>query len=195
MSENKEPNAIYWPAGGKLLARITKNGKMVAIFKVPPTDEIGNAMAAALDDAKDVTQILLSVTPGPDGEGQENYAKSIDDVVERLGEQSDQIEALEARNAEQRIAELEKDAARYQWLRDKSQNHHQFYLSTPLYFTGVKFSKENVDSTIDAALNPNPEAEIPLCGTCHGQGIIATGIAEASSTICYKCEGTGRKGQ
>lgn len=60
--------------------------------------------------------------------------------------------------AEQRIAELERDAARYQWLRDKSQNHDQFYLSTPLYFTGVKFSKENVDRTIDAAINPNPEA-------------------------------------
>jgi hypothetical protein len=61
--------------------------------------------------------------------------------------------------AEQRIAELEKDAARYQWLRDKSESVHQFYLSTPIWFTGVKFKKENVDSTIDAALNPNPEAE------------------------------------
>lgn len=50
------------------------------------------------------------------------------------------------------IAGLRKDAERYQWLRDSSESIHQFYLSTPIWFTGVKFSKENVDSTIDAAM-------------------------------------------
>ena len=40
--------AIYWPAGGKLLARITYEGKLVCIFKAPPTDEQGHAMAKAL---------------------------------------------------------------------------------------------------------------------------------------------------
>lgn len=49
---------------------------------------------------------------------------------------------------------LRKDAERYRWLRDKSESVHQFYLSTPIWFTGVKFSKENVDRTIDAAMNP-----------------------------------------
>lgn len=48
---------------------------------------------------------------------------------------------------------LRKDAERYQWLRDKSESIHQFYLSTPIWFTGVKFSKKNVDSTIDAAMS------------------------------------------
>lgn len=47
---------------------------------------------------------------------------------------------------------LRKDAERYQWLRDHSESIHQFYLSTPIWFTGVKFSKENVDRTIDAAM-------------------------------------------
>lgn len=47
---------------------------------------------------------------------------------------------------------LRKDAERYRWLRDSSESIHQFYLSTPIWFTGVKFSKENVDSTIDAAM-------------------------------------------
>jgi len=47
---------------------------------------------------------------------------------------------------------LLKDAERYRWLRDRSESIHQFYLSTPIWFTGVKFSKENVDSTIDAAM-------------------------------------------
>lgn len=48
---------------------------------------------------------------------------------------------------------LRKEAERYQWLRDKSESIHQFYLSTPIWFTGVKFSKENVDRTIDAAMS------------------------------------------
>lgn len=47
---------------------------------------------------------------------------------------------------------LRKDSERYRWLRDRSESIHQFYLSTPIWFTGVKFSKENVDSTIDAAM-------------------------------------------
>lgn len=40
---------IYWPAGGKLRARITKDGQLVCIFTHPPTDEQGHAMAGALD--------------------------------------------------------------------------------------------------------------------------------------------------
>lgn len=52
---------------------------------------------------------------------------------------------------------LRKDAERYRWLRDKSESIHQFYLSTPIWFTGVKFSKENVDSTIDAAMHEEPQ--------------------------------------
>ena len=51
------------------------------------------------------------------------------------------------------VEAVRKDAERYQWLRDSSQSIHQFYLSTPIWLTGVKFSKENVDSTIDAAMS------------------------------------------
>ena len=47
---------------------------------------------------------------------------------------------------------LRRDAERYRWLRDSSESIHQFYLSTPIWFTGVKFSKDNVDSTIDSAM-------------------------------------------
>lgn len=64
------------------------------------------------------------------------------------------IELAQAANAARDEAEaLRKDAERYQWLRDSSESIHQFYLSTPIWFTGVKFSKENVDSTIDAAMS------------------------------------------
>ncbi|WP_223630164.1 hypothetical protein [Pseudomonas atacamensis] len=48
---------------------------------------------------------------------------------------------------------LRKDAERYRWLRDFSESVHQFYLSTPIWFTGVKFSKDMVDSTIDSAMS------------------------------------------
>lgn len=51
------------------------------------------------------------------------------------------------------VEALRRDAERYRWLRDSSESIHQFYLSTPIWFTGVKFSKENVDSTIDAAMS------------------------------------------
>lgn len=54
---------------------------------------------------------------------------------------------------------LRKDAERYRWLRDSSESVHQFYLSTPIWFTGVKFSKESVDSTIDAAMSKEQKAE------------------------------------
>lgn len=47
---------------------------------------------------------------------------------------------------------LRKNSERYVWLRDKSENLHGFYLSTPIWMTGVRFSKQNVDDTIDAAM-------------------------------------------
>lgn len=40
--------AEYKPAKGKMLAMITQGGKIVCVFKVPPTDEQGRAMASAL---------------------------------------------------------------------------------------------------------------------------------------------------
>lgn len=45
---------------------------------------------------------------------------------------------------------LRKNSERYQWLRDKSEAVHQFYLSVPLWFTGVRFRPEDVDKAIDA---------------------------------------------
>jgi hypothetical protein len=47
-----KPVAKYWPAGGKLLARITLGGELIAIFKKPPTDEQGHAMAKSLVPAE-----------------------------------------------------------------------------------------------------------------------------------------------
>jgi len=51
-----------------------------------------------------------------------------------------------------RVAELEKDAARYRWLRDVSVPPHKFYVSVPVEFDGVRFEPNEVDAYIDAAM-------------------------------------------
>lgn len=58
----------------------------------------------------------------------------------------------------EQLRRMARDAERYQWLRDSSESIHQFYLSTPIWFTGVKFSKENVDRTIDASKGGRDDA-------------------------------------
>lgn len=44
-----------------------------------------------------------------------------------------------------------KDAARYRWLRDLSVPPHNFYLSVPAEFHGVKYTPAEVDAYIDQA--------------------------------------------
>ena len=56
-----------------------------------------------------------------------------------------QVSQLKAENEA-----LRKDSDRYQWLRDKSEAVHQFYLSVPLWFTGIRFRAQDVDNAIDA---------------------------------------------
>ena len=64
--------------------------------------------------------------------------------IERLEGERDQLKA--------ECEALRKEADRYRWLRDKSESVHPFYLSTPIWFTGVRFRKEDVDNAIDAAM-------------------------------------------
>lgn len=51
------------------------------------------------------------------------------------------------------VETLRMGAERYRWLRDSSEAFHSFYLSTPIWLAGARFSKENVDSSIDAAMS------------------------------------------
>ena len=44
-----------------------------------------------------------------------------------------------------------KDAERYRWLRDASVPPHNFYLSVPIEFDGVRYGPHEVDAYIDAA--------------------------------------------
>ena len=43
------------------------------------------------------------------------------------------------------------DAARYRWLRDESCPPHNFYVSVPDEFKGVRYSRADVDAYIDEA--------------------------------------------
>ncbi|MFJ2446800.1 hypothetical protein [Pseudomonas sp. NPDC087626] len=86
------------------------------------------------------------------------------DERDQLKAESDRLKAEVdslTREADRQYTTIEayrKGAERYQWLRDSSESIHQFYLSTPIWFTGVKFSKENVDSTIDAAMGKGEQS-------------------------------------
>lgn len=47
---------------------------------------------------------------------------------------------------------LRADAERYRWLRDKSVPPHNFYISVPEEFHGVRYQPHEVDAYIDAAI-------------------------------------------
>jgi hypothetical protein len=66
---------------------------------------------------------------------------------------SEELERLRGPHFAIEIEALRKDAERYRWLRDSSEAFHSFYLSTPIWLAGAKFSKENVDTSIDAAMS------------------------------------------
>jgi len=57
-----------------------------------------------------------------------------------------ELDAVKAENAK-----LRDDAARYGWLRDHSCPPHNFYVSVPDEFHGVRYSRSDVDAYIDAA--------------------------------------------
>ena len=71
---------------------------------------------------------------------------------ERFYTGSDQAAAsvLEAWKEEQ-VRELREDAERYRWLRDHSCPPHNFYISVPDEFHGVRYSPAEVDAYIDRA--------------------------------------------
>jgi hypothetical protein len=50
------------------------------------------------------------------------------------------------------VAELAADAGRYRWLRDHSCPPHNFYISVPDEFHGVRYAPAEVDEYIDEAL-------------------------------------------
>jgi hypothetical protein len=65
-------------------------------------------------------------------------------------------EAQVAKACEKAVAErdvLRADAARYRWLRDVSVPPHNFYISVPIEFDGVRYTPQDVDAAIDAAID------------------------------------------
>lgn len=51
-----------------------------------------------------------------------------------------------------KAVEMEQEAARYRWLRDVSVPPHNFYISVPDEFAGVRYMQTEVDAYIDAAM-------------------------------------------
>lgn len=88
----------------------------------------------------------------------QELADACRELIRLRAENSDLKQQLVAAGITAENCEMfRRDAGRYRWLRDSSESVHQFYLSTPIWFTGVKFSKENVDNTIDASMQERPQ--------------------------------------
>lgn len=68
------------------------------------------------------------------------------DRVSEFGKLKAEVLALRAE-----VAALKANAARYLWLRDVSVPPHNFYLSVPTEFDGVRYAPADVDSYIDKA--------------------------------------------
>ena len=70
---------------------------------------------------------------------------------------SDEANFLRWQKAESRALAAEKDAGRYRWLRDKSVPPHNFDLSVPVEFDGIRYTPQEVDAAIDAAIGAKHE--------------------------------------
>lgn len=92
---------------------------------------------------KKFTVVICNPTE-PIGLGQKVYGGVVSAAYDR--ELSDAQPAV-AVNEQDRL-----DAARYRWLRDSSVPPHNFYLSVPVEFDGVKYTPQEVDNYIDAAI-------------------------------------------
>lgn len=62
-------------------------------------------------------------------------------------------DAREAAGYARGLAVAGRDAERYRWLRDVSVPPHNFYLSVPDEFAGVRYTPTEVDAAIDAAID------------------------------------------
>jgi hypothetical protein len=67
------------------------------VYEVPLISLKQHTRIVAALQALSVTNIMLDVVPGPDGMGEEVYAKSVADVVDALGKMDARIEELQAR--------------------------------------------------------------------------------------------------
>jgi hypothetical protein len=78
------------------------------------------------------------------GPGTKRFRASL--LKSELVARADEIIAMAEENARMRA-----DAARYRWLRDHSCPPHNFYISVPDEFSGVRYGPSEVDAYIDAA--------------------------------------------
>lgn len=74
-----------------------------------------------------------------------------DEVAKRCAEEVAKGRATPQGYALVRVEQV-KDAERYAWLRDVSVPPHNFYLSVPAEFAGVRYKPQEVDDYIDKAM-------------------------------------------
>lgn len=75
--------------------------------------------------------------------------RKVEDEWDRLSQDDGKAEREIERLTAERDA-LRKDAERYRWLRDTSVPPHNFCLSVPIEFDGVRYTPAEVDASIDA---------------------------------------------
>lgn len=80
---------------GQTDARVLQNGRAVEAAVLAKAAQQSPVAPA---DERDVTRIMLKVVPDMDGMGQEVYAKSVEQVVDVLTQQSERIDELENEN-------------------------------------------------------------------------------------------------
>lgn len=74
------------------------------------------------------------------------------EVVAEMRQQSLTRAWAKIRNLRKEVDQHRANADRYVWLRDKSESVHAFYLSTPIWFSGVTFRPEDVDRSIEGLI-------------------------------------------
>ncbi|MDT0507549.1 hypothetical protein [Novosphingobium sp. MMS21-SN21R] len=92
---------------------------------------------------------LLSAYRKPDSTTADAFA-----LRSHMVAHADEIVAALHRTGQLIVAQagdVEADAARYRWLRDHSCPPHNFYISVPDEFHGVRYAPSEVDAYIDAA--------------------------------------------
>jgi hypothetical protein len=108
------------------------------------TPTVGEVVASLRGDGPPWVPKNMRVAADMLEAAQEKYA----DAQRLLGELSAENAALR-----QSIAQVEKDARKYHWLRDKSEpGICAFYLSVGEAFHKIRFKPETVDDAIDDAL-------------------------------------------
>lgn len=110
-------------------------------------------LAAAPDNFRDAAKMVAEPVEVPMPQG---YVERPSDYTGDIWIESQMRtygDAREAAGYMRGLAVAGRDAERYRWLRDVSVPPHNFYLSVPDEFAGVRYTPTEVDAAIDAVID------------------------------------------